>query len=496
MTIMSKTFDRVIQGGLFFIIFFTPFAFGSTQVWAYTVMELAVISLIGIWFIKWILKKKKDKWDKSKVHPVILIPISLFICLVLFQLIPLPPQFIKNLSPNTYKLYTQTIPDWPALKDPRSTPPELTTQNRRSISIHRHATWIEFIKILAYIGIFFLVITTIKTRHQIKRMVIMIIITGFVLSLFGIVQYFTWNGKIYWFNELTHGGSPFGPYVNKNHFAGYMIMVIPLAIGFLISPSRIYNFEFGRSRYYISDFESQISRNILLIFMIIIMITALFLSLSRGGIISFLLSMVFLANLSLFSRRSKKKNALSLITILTLSSLFLIWLGIDPVIDRLSTLKDSDTIGQQRLPVYRDTIRIIEDFPLLGTGLGTFKDIYPSYRTTKSALTFDHVHNDYLEVLSDMGLLGGALIIGEVLAILIIIVKRRANRRNPFVVSITLGGITGIVAMLFHSITDFNMHIPANAIMFFILLALSFTVVEMETIRKKKGKRKKESPTR
>ena len=159
-------------------------------------------------------------------------------------------------------------------------------------------------------------------------------------------------------------------------------------------------------------------------------------------------------------------------------------------------MKDPDTVGQQRLPVYRDSIRIIEDFPLLGTGLGTFKDIYPSYRTTKSTLTFDHVHNDYLEVLSDMGLLGGILIIGEVLAILIIIVKRRANRRNPFVVSITLGGITGIVAMLFHSITDFNMHIPANAIMFFILLALSFTVVEMETIRKKKGKRKKESPTR
>ncbi|MDY6856656.1 MAG: O-antigen ligase family protein [Thermodesulfobacteriota bacterium] len=489
MTITSQPFDRNIEGGLCFIIFFSPFAFGSTQVWAYTIIELVSICLITIWFIQRIFKKKKDKWNKSKSYPLILIPISLFIFLILFQLLPVPPQFIQHISPNTYKLYAQTLPDWPVLKDSRSTPLELTTLKRRSLSIHSRATSIELIKILTYIGIFFLVITTIKTRQQIKRIVIMIIITGFLLSLFGIFQYFTWNGKIYWFNELTHGGTPFGPYVNKNHFAGYMVMVIPLAIGFLISPSRIDNFEFGRSRYYLTDFESQISRNILLVFMVIIMIAALFLTLSRGGIMSFLLSMVFLTSLSLSSRRSKKKGTLFLIIIFTFSSLFLIWLGIDPIIDRLSTLKNTDKIGHQRLSVYRDTTQIIGDFPLLGTGLGTFKDIYPSYRTTESTLTFNHAHNDYLEILSDTGLLGGILIIGALLVILVIITKRLANRRNPFVVSITLGGITGIVAMLFHSIADFNMHIPANATMFCIILALTLTVVEMKTIRKRKSKK-------
>jgi O-antigen ligase len=446
MTITPKTFDRVIEGGLFFIIFFTPLAFGSTQVWAYTLMELAVISLIAIWFIKWTLKKETAKCNKSKVHPVLLIPISLFICLILFQMLPLPSQFIKHLSPNTYKLYEQSLPNWPALKDARPESQDsgfnhnsqLTTHNWRSISIHRHATSIELIKILAYIGIFFLIITSIKTRHQIKRVVITIIITGFVLSLFGIVQYFTWNGKLYWFNELTYGGSPFGPYVNKNHFAGYMIMVIPLTIGFLISSFQISNFQVKRWRYYISELEAQISKNMLLLFAIIIMITALFLSQSRGGILSFLLSMVFLASLSLFFRRSKRKGGVFfLITIFTLSALFLFWLGIDPIIDRLLTLKNPDKIGHERLAVYRDTSNIIKDFPLFGTGLGTFEDIYPGYETTKSRYIFDQTHNDYLGLLSDTGFLGGLFILGEILAVLIVIVRRWTKRRNTFTTGIT-----------------------------------------------------------
>jgi O-antigen ligase len=164
----------------------------------------------------------------------------------------------------------------------------------------------------------------------------------------------------------------------------------------------------------------------------------------------------------------------------------LFWLGIDPIIDRLSTLRSPDKIGHERLAVYRDTIQVIKDFPLLGTGLGTFEDIYPGYETTKSRYIFDQTHNDYLGLLSDTGFLGGLFILGEILAVLIVIVRRWTKRRNTFTTGITLGGITGIIAMLFHGIVDFNMHIPANAMLFFIILALSLAVVEMKTTIKKK----------
>ena len=251
------------------------------------------------------------------------LPLLLFLCLILFQIVPLPPSVIKRLSPNTYQLYQQTLPGWPTGQDTgyriqdtdfNSTNPTNPTNSKpatrnlqpatdtwKPISIYPHATKTEFLKILACIGIFFLIINNLTGAKQIRRVILAIIITGSVVALLGLLQMLSGADKIYWFWQSRYWGEKppafFGPYVNNNHFAGYMEMVIPLSLGLLITQSLNYSITHGGSwRYRLSTLDSWLSANVLLIFAIVIMIASLFFSLSRTGIISFLLSMVLFVN--------------------------------------------------------------------------------------------------------------------------------------------------------------------------------------------------------
>jgi O-antigen ligase len=487
MTITPKTFDKVIEGGLFFIIFFTPFAFGSTQVWAYTLIELVVIFLIATWLIKLNLKNRNKESKKHEVHPAILIPISLFIFLILFQMLPLPPQFIKHLSPNTYKLYEQTLPNWPALKDA-----SLENQgsgfnhNWKSISIHRHATKTELFKILAYIGVFFLIIYNPTNKNQIRRLILAIILVGCFEAFYGLLEYLSGHQHIFFFKKKYYTDSVTGTYINRNHFAGYLEMVIPIAFGLLIYQSNIHRFySTGSWRHRLSGIESYLSKNGILIFGAIIMILALVFSQSRMGIISLLSSMGFMGFMLLISSKRRRKRIVIFILILALISIFfLTWIGLNPVFERFTFIPQELESESSRPIVWKDTINLIKDFPISGTGLGTYIHIFPRYKTISTRILYDHAHNDYLEFFSEVGIVGVFIMLAGFGLFIIRIFRRWKERRDPYVKGLTLGGLTGVIAILIHSITDFNLHIPANALLLAIILGLTFNVVNLKRIRK------------
>ena len=119
--------------------------------------------------------------------------------------------------------------------------------------------------------------------------------------------------------------------------------------------------------------------------------------------------------------------------------------------------------------------RIIAAFPLFGSGLGTFVSVYPAYeKIAGPELLLVHAHNDYLEYLAELGVIGFALLVGAVLFIGVSSLRSWRERRNPDVKGIALGGIISIAVILVHSLTDFNLHIPANMLLFAVVLALTF----------------------
>ncbi|RLA93672.1 MAG: hypothetical protein DRG25_04080, partial [Deltaproteobacteria bacterium] len=357
-----KICNKVIESGLIFLVIFTPLAFGSVHVWAYSLMELTVFILLLTWLLKSLLISGKSK-VKSKKKSIFLtlnsqlsffktplnIPLLFFLFLVIFQMIPLPPSALKLLSPNTYCLYQQILLGWPyeqdagcriqdagyRIQDTRyrmqdggfnstnSTDPmnSMNSMNSwRSLSIYPHSTKDELFKFLAYIGVFFLIVNTVRSKEQIQRLVIAIIIVGAVIAFLGIMQMVSRTDKIYWFWKSHYKtGGYFGPYVNPNHFASYLEMVIPLALGFLISRQKPHFRNKSTSwRYRLATLDTWLSTHALLIFLIVIMITALFFSLSRGGILTFFFSIVLMFNFLLHTRRQQERRLKLLVSVLSL----------------------------------------------------------------------------------------------------------------------------------------------------------------------------------
>jgi O-antigen ligase len=399
------------------------------------------------------------RWKLTLAKTPLNLSLCLLIGIILFQLCPLPSWLIHAISPSTYDLYAATLPNGSEI-------------GARTISIYPWASAQELYKLLAYIGVFYLVIYHFRDRIWLSRLVTAMVITGFIIAVIGILQHFATPEMIYGFRDASYA-SPFGPYINRNHFAGYMEMTIFVAIGLLLSHALKARPRKGGWRKYLYRWEAKLSQQALMVFSVVVMAVALALSLSRGGITSSVVALVFMGGIMAIRKRG---SSLTIFVVLfSLSLFFLLWLGIEPVIGRLSTLAG---LGS-RIQVWQGVINIVKDFFPFGTGLGTISHIYPSYQTIDTFVILDHPENDYLEYFADLGIIGGIIWWGGLFWMVNQVLARWSERRRPVVVGLCLGCMTGAVSVFFHSIVDFNLHIPANALMFFVLLGVGFNTVHL-----------------
>ncbi|ODS32759.1 MAG: putative membrane protein [Candidatus Scalindua rubra] len=563
---MTKTTDKIIEYGIIFLIIFTPLALGSIHYWAVSMMEFMALVMITIWTIArliskfsatndlclsssqngrevgWAMPTKKAGLNGIKkisnhriLNSPLNLPIIIFVLLIIIQLIPLPPSVLKAVSPNTHQLYKQTLPGYDTSSKglefndrnsdikPNNYSSGFSTSNFKlqtsnywkPLSLYPYATKLNLLKVLAYATIFFLIINTKTLKPQ--RLLMSIVISGFIVSLVAIIQYVCDTKKIYWIYNASYA-SPVGPFTYRGYFASYMTMVIPLAIGLLIyylsyKINTVTELNKDKhTKYYHRRKSSLIwlTSTVFILIVIIMMSTILFLSLSRGGMVSNVLSLIFFV-FFLTMRKTVRKNIIYLLPIILLMFVALGWVGINPVTDRLSTLYEieEERTGLVRFAIWSDTGNIIKDFPVFGTGFGTFRYIYPKYRDEVLNYLAVYVfpvraHNDYLEVASVMGVLGIVVvlwgcyrlfkdilfchILGKTRGIAHVMPEadslRRRNdkpknlmRRNPFVLLMGFGCLASILAIVFHSFTDFVLHSPANAMLFFVILGLVCRII-------------------
>ena len=321
-------------------------------------------------------------------------------------------------------------------------------------SVYSYLTKIELLRWSAYALLFFLAVQSFQTKEHVKQFLWFLLSLGFVVSLFGLVQYFTFNGKLYWCVSLPPGVSPFGPFVNPNHFAGFVELTAPLGLAMLFFPSR-----------------RREEVPLLLLLFTILPIGAVFLSASRAGIIVVVLEFALLAFLSQVHRM--RKQLLRAAAIGLLAGGMILWLGVTKALERFELLAHQGVNRELRVAMDKDTWRIFQDHPLMGTGLGTLIVVYPRYESFYNGTTVDHAHNDFLELLADTGLVGGvcgALFIG--------LLFRRGFANFQVAAggsarALVAGPLVGCAGMLLHSFVDFNLHIPSNALIFLLLASLA-----------------------
>lgn len=450
---------KTLHYGLIALLFITPLLFGTVEAWSLALMEIICFFLSAFYLLR------KIKTEKSKitiVKPPLLIPALALLGIALFQVIPLPPSILKIISPNAYDIYKNALLSGEPL-------PWLT------LSLYPYATVLEILRFTAYISVYFLTFQLLRDRASIMRLTTAIMITGAVIALIGIFQAIFYNGKLLWFRGF-HAGTPFGPYVNRNHFAGLMEMVIPVCISMLILflPKTRAGYSL---RALVSDIFGQKRTNsfILSFTTVIIMITALFLSLSRGGIIGLSVSMLLFGTLLLI-RNSTRKNGVMILAIFVIVLFTVGWFGWKPIIDRFEKMKGADASSEYRLNNWKDSADIIMDFPVLGTGFGTYEYIYPKYKTIPVQQKWEHAHNDYIEGAAEFGIPGMLIAVFFIASFYKQMLKTIKQRRSLHPRLLGIGALTGITGMLIHSITDFNLHIGANGLYFSFLLGFAMAV--------------------
>jgi O-antigen ligase len=321
------------------------------------------------------------------------------------------------------------------------------------LSAYPYLTKLELLKWGACLVLFFLAVQVLRTPEEARGVVWYLVVLGFCVALFGIVQHLTSNGKLYWFRELRYGGIIFGPYVNRNHFSGLMELLLPLGMALL--------FARGVRR-------DQLP---LLGLFTLVPVGALFLAASRGGIVSFAVELALLVAL-LFALPGGKTRMAMVLGFVVLAGGLLLWLEAGTFLDRFTNFSEEVT-RDRRLVMTRDTLRIFRDHPWLGTGLGTLVTVYPRYESFYDGKLAVHAHNDYVELLAETGVVGGLAALAFLVLLFRFALVRLARERLAFSLAARLGSVTACVGLLVHSLVDFNLHLPSHALIFLVLAAVA-----------------------
>ena len=282
---------------------------------------------------------------------------------------------------------------------------------------------------------------------------------AFALGVFASLQFFSSHNLIYW--VVPSPGYTFGPYVNHNHYAGLMEMLIPIAAAYLLSRPR------------------EDPQRLILGLSLCVPVASVLLSGSRGGFVSLLVEALIFGWVLWRCHSGAGIRYLEAMLALgiTVGALLFFWLAPNKVVSRLAGLADlsrtTEITFRQRAVVAADTLRIFRDHPWVGIGLGSFGTVFPQYRTFPTNLGWAHAHNDYAEALAETGLAGAIPIVFA-----LIFFFKRAFRDLYFRLRdeagwIQFGTALGCCGLLVHSFADFNLHIPANAAWFATCAALA-----------------------
>lgn len=390
---------KFLRAGLCALLAFSVLAHGGVEDWARAVLETGA----GVLFLAWAVRAWFHR-EEAVAVPAVLPPLFVFCLLVSVQ-------WIFRISASPFE------------------------------------TRIELQLLFADLLLVFLAAQVFRSAGDWRVFVWFVMLFGFLVSGFGILQHLTFNGRLYWLREMRYGGIPFGPYVSRNHFAGFVELLIPLSLVPLV---------LGKVRR---------ERTVIVGLLAIIPIAALFLSASRGGVISMFSELILLAIL-LVIRRSAGKHVLAGAAVLVLAFSLVSWLGVRQILSRFVSLQNLEVSESKRASMRLGARRIFLDHPLLGTGLGTFQTVYPPYETQYDGKIVNHAHNDYLEALAETGILGGLVCAWFLGALFLTSLARIQRPSNSLAGVLHLAGLAGCSGFLVHGLVDFNLHIPSNALLF------------------------------
>lgn len=505
------------------LIPFSALALGAVHVWAFGLAELVSFALIGFWMAQVAVGLRPLTSGAKRLAGMAWLALGL-VTVVGLQLLPLPPRLLRVISPQTYTLYSYALPGWPAkpvyrwdttLPPPPGkqrytlpTPGEVragtnvpfarrvnpTSSMSRPgyvkagawmpLSVAPPMTRVDLLELLMYCALGLLLFLYPLTREQevllYRGVVRAVLATGLVISLVGLAEQLFPNGKPLWiFSPFDwRGGQPwgarcFGPFANPDHFADYLAMVWPFALAGMLFPNLL-----GKVR-------DRIAVPILCGTVGLVVLAALLATASRGGWLAAAVGsgavLALAARLpvdsqpAIFRRGAGGRRLIALggalIAAACLASLFTSTSSRSEADARLNAALHQDSMWE-RTQVARNSLPMIGEFPFFGVGLGAWPAIYPRYAPPPWDGDFmNAVHDEYVQFLAEVGLVGVALAAGFV-AMAAICIGSGLMTLAPELFPAAIACAGALAAIAIHSLFDFPLRIPANALLATICLGV------------------------
>ncbi len=443
----AQALGGFIQVGLIVLILWTPLPFASVGPDAVFGIEIFAIVLgAAAWTIVLL-----DRNAFPRPARVAMVPALALLLIGVLQLVPLGQGWSALVAPRVHEvreLIGQTVPIGPP--------------SRASLT---PAAGIDALsRLAAYVWIAFAAAVGLRTRSALRWVAITIAVSASLQGLYGAFELLSGRQHILGYAKEFYTNEATGTFVNRNHFASYLAMAMPLTLALLTNPISGARFPGWRQRL-LRLLDGRVLLRALLLAALGCIWIGVVLSYSRAGLAVAVIGTA-IAGFGLWGRRLL---FWLLVGSLAIPTVFLLYQDVRAPGARLSDLAVDARSDRGRLPVWRETTRIAIDHWAIGTGFGSFDAAFPLYRPASIHVRWNHAHNDWLQAAAEGGWLTPILL----LAIGVPVFRRRAGRSSSRLArAIRLGALAGLLAVALHSLVDFPLKIPAIAVLAAILIGI------------------------
>lgn len=439
-----------------------PIPIGSNRAWSVALLEVAIFALFGVL----VLSYTRNPYVMPEIvrrSRLLFILLSLWLLYPLLQLIPLPLHAVEVLGGRSHTPYGELS--------------AFSGADVGFLTVDRGSTFTGFLWQAALVILLFIIVLLVTTPSRVRAVLLVMFAAGFFQATYGLLIYFGGDSLGMW-NPGHAPGVVSGTYINQNHFAGLMELTIPIGLGLILWHHEEQQARLQFRRFIGSLLTLTAGQSGLLLFCVLVMSAALMLTASRGAIGGLAIGTTVAVLLAVWKRgfRTREVTLISVAAILLVVGQF--WFGSGKLPEKLQSAGLTSHRGDLRDVSYR----LIADSPLFGTGVGTYRWVFPGYKDKRFGGNFyEHAHNDFLEVLVEQGFVGCALLFSGLLVLCLRLKRAYAAAQSPLVRGTLFAVVAGGVSILVHGLADFNLQIPANALYFIALLGIGLAACEMKT---------------
>ena len=379
------------------------------------------------------------------------------------QIVPLPYRWFQQISPAADAVLAQLQIGW-VLQPPDWHP----------LSIAPAGTVTALLLFLA-LGILIVGLMRGVSYMPLDWIVTQLTVFGLAMALLGIIQRVIsgpGDVPVYGFWRAHGYATPFGPFINRNHFAGWMVLVLPMALSAASAKAQAARGPFRQnwSHWLRWLATPDASRFVFTAIAILVMTVALVLTGSRSGLASIIAAVAVLGYFAARQTRGRLKRVLPALYLLLFVIAAVGWVGFDRTVARFD---NADLELEERATAWKDTLSIARDFPIVGAGFGGYGLAMLVYQTAERHSIYVQAHNEYLQILAEGGVLGALPVVVAILLVGATIRYRFRGDDPPATFWIRAGATAGLVGIATQSLLDFSLQMPGNAMMCAVLIAIA-----------------------